>query len=309
MELIVIGSSNMDIVISMPRIPLAGETILGGKSSLIFGGKGANQAVTAARCGGKPTFITKLGHDIFGDKIKSHFKQEGLPSEYILTDETEPTGIAQIFVADNGENVIAVAPGANAKLSIEDLKPFESLLTQSKVILIQLEIPIDTVQYVAHLASIHDIKLILNPAPARELDSALLDGLWLITPNEHEAGLLTGIEVKDQASAQQAGSYLLKQGVQNVIITMGNQGCLFIHNEKQQHFPAYRCKAIDTTAAGDVFNGALAVAITRHLPFEKAIPFAAAAAAISVTRYGAQTSIPNQAEVEQLLKSGTMSID
>lgn len=309
MELIVIGSSNMDIVISMPRIPLAGETILGGKSSLIFGGKGANQAVTAARCGGNPTFITKLGQDIFGDKIKSNFKQEGLPSEYILTDATEPTGIAQIFVADNGENVIAVAPGANAKLSVEDLKSFESLLIQSKVILIQLEIPIDTVQYVAHLASTHDIKLILNPAPARVLDSVLLDGLWLITPNEHEAGLLTGIEVIDLPSAHKAGAYLLKQGIQNVIITLGDRGCLLVNKDKQQHFPAYQCKAIDTTAAGDVFNGALAVAITQHLPFEKAIPFATAAAAISVTRYGAQTSIPYKSEVELLLQSGTLSID
>jgi ribokinase len=159
MDLIVIGSSNMDLVISLPRIPLAGETILGGKSSMIFGGKGANQAVAAARCGGHVAFITKLGKDLFGDNIKSHFKNEELPGEFILTDETEPTGIAQIFVSDQGENVIAVAPGANAKLSVEDLIPFEILtLVRAKVILVQLEIPIETVDYVLGLAAKNNIK-------------------------------------------------------------------------------------------------------------------------------------------------------
>jgi ribokinase len=304
MNLFVIGSSNMDLVISLPRIPLAGETILGGKSSMIFGGKGANQAVTASRCGSQVGFITKLGKDIFGENIKAHFNTEGLPGQFILTDESEPTGIAQIFVSAQGENVIAVAPGANAKLSIEDIIPFEALLKQAKVILIQLEIPIETVSYIIDFAAKNKIKVILNPAPARSLEDKLLNQLWLLTPNESEAGILAGIEVHDTETAQQAGEILLNKGIQNVIITLGENGCLLCNHQGSKHYPAFKLRAIDSTAAGDVFNGALAVAITNHLAWNHAIPFANAAAAISVTRYGAQTSIPYKVEVDNFLHSG-----
>lgn len=304
MNLFVVGSSNMDLVISLPRIPIAGETILGGKSSMIFGGKGANQAVTASRCEGQVGFITKLGNDIFGDNIKAHFNMEGLPGQFILTDEDEPTGIAQIFVSHQGENVIAVAPGANAKLTIENIIPFEPILCQAKVILIQLEIPIETVSYVINFAAKNNIKVILNPAPARKLEDELLNQLWLLTPNESEAAILAGIEVYDMESAQKAGMILLNKGIQNVIITLGENGSLLCNHQGTRHYPAFKLRAIDTTAAGDVFNGALAVAITNQLSWNKAIPFANAAAAISVTRYGAQTSIPYKVEVDNFLHSG-----
>ncbi len=301
-DLIVVGSSNMDLVINMPRIPLAGETILGGKSSMIFGGKGANQAVTAARLGGKMAFITKLGKDIFGDNMKLHFANEGLPTEYIFTDANEPTGIAQIFVSDKGENVIAVAPGSNGTLSMDDLKPFEHLIANAKVILLQLEIPIETVSKIIDLAHQHQVKVILNPAPAQTLSTDLLKKVWLLTPNEHEASLLTGIQVIDVDSAKESALYLLHQGIENVIITLGENGCLLCNKKGSKHYSAFKTTPVDTTAAGDVFNGALAVAITQNQPFEKSIPFANAAASISVGRKGAQTSIPQLKEVVALLE-------
>lgn len=301
MDLIVIGSSNMDLVISLPRIPAIGETVLGGKSSMIFGGKGANQAVAAARSGGQVAFISKVGDDIFGARMKAHFIQENLPAECILTDPDEPTGIAQIFVSEKGENAIAVAPGANMRLLPADLQVFERQLAAASVILVQLEIPLDTVEYIAELAARNQVKLILNPAPAQALRADLLQKIWLLTPNESEATLLTGIPVQDLASAQQAGEALLRQGVGQVIITLGENGCLLCNATGVQHFAAFPATAVDTTAAGDVFNGALAVAITQKQPFDAAIPFASAAAAISVGRNGAQTSIPYLAEIKALL--------
>ncbi len=302
-DLVVIGSSNMDLVISLPRIPAIGETILGGKSSMIFGGKGANQAVAAARAGGQVAFITKLGCDIFGENMKTHFHTEGLGSEFILTDANEPTGIAQIFVSEKGDNSIAVAPGANMNLMPSDVQQFEGLIKKAKIVLMQLEIPLETVAFITELAACHNVKVILNPAPAQVLSNDLLKKLWLLTPNESEAWLLTGIKVVDNASAQQAAEALLQKGVQNIIITLGENGSLLCNENGVKHYKAFKANAVDTTAAGDVFNGALAVAMTQGKPFEEAIPFGSAAAAISVSRKGAQTSIPYLNEVEHFLKN------
>ncbi len=296
-NLVVVGSSNMDLVISLPRIPAVGETILGGKSSMIFGGKGANQAVAAARAGGKVAFITKLGDDIFGNNMTSHFQTEGLPIDYILTDDSEPTGIAQIFVSAKGENSIAVAPGANMNLMPSDIEPFEGLIKQATVVLMQLEIPLETVVFITELAAAHNVKVILNPAPAQALSDNLLKKLWLLTPNESEASLLTGLKVVDNASAQQAAEALRQKGIQNVIITLGENGSLLCNAEGVKHFKAFKAHAVDTTAAGDVFNGALAVAVTQNKSFDDAIRFGSAAAAISVSRVGAQTSIPSLDEI------------
>ena len=301
MKLIVIGSSNMDLVISLPRIPAVGETVLGGKSSMVFGGKGANQAVAAIRSGGDVAFIAKVGNDLFGKNMKEHFQKEGFRTDLILTDETEPTGIAQIFVSEKGENSIAVAPGANMKLMPSDLEPFLNQLKESQVILLQLETPLETVAYIADIAHNHDVKLILNPAPAQELQHNLLGKVWLLTPNETEASLLTGIEVVDSQLAEKAAKHLLKMGVQNVIVTLGENGSLLCNENGVRHFKAFNAKAVDTTAAGDVFNGTLAVAITNGKTLKEAINFAAAAAALSVTREGAQPSIPTLLEINNLL--------
>ncbi len=306
-EIVVVGSSNMDLVINLPRIPRAGETILGGKSSMIFGGKGANQAVAAIRAGGHVAFISKLGNDIFGHKIQSHFIQEGLPEEFILMDKKEPTGIAQIFVGPQGQNCIAVAPGSNGKLSVKDLSTFETTIKNAAVIQVQLEIPVSTVAYVVKLANKYKVKVILNPAPAQKLNPQVLKKLWLLTPNESEASLLSGVKVNNLKSAQKAGANLLAQGIEQVIITLGENGCLLCTNHGFSHFKTVPVKAIDTTAAGDVFNGALASAVARDLTLDKAIIFANAAAAISVTRHGAQTSIPYLEEIEQVIKKNKAS--
>lgn len=301
MELVVVGSSNMDLVISLPRIPAIGETVLGGKSNMVFGGKGANQAVASIRAGCDTLFITKVGNDLFGENMKSHFKTEGFSTDLILTDAKEPTGIAQIFVSKKGENSIAVAPGANMKLMPEDIEPFADLIKNSKVILLQLETPIETVTYIADMAYKNNVKLILNPAPAQKLSEDLLKKVWLISPNESEASLLTGIEVKDAVSAEKAAQRLLEMGVENVIVTMGENGSLLSGTNGFEHFEAFKEKAVDTTAAGDVFNGTLAVAVTNEKSLQEAIRFASAAAAISVTREGAQPSIPTLIEIDNYL--------
>lgn len=301
MELVVIGSSNMDLVIIVPRIPGIGETILGSKSNMFFGGKGANQAVAAARAGGNVSFISKTGNDLFGDKMKAHYKNEKLPAGYILTDEKEPTGIAQILVSEKGENSIAVAPGANMNLTTEDIRAYEDLIIKARVVLLQLEIPIKTVEYIADIAAKNNVKVILNPAPAQKLNNDLLKKLWLLTPNESETELLTGIKVTDNGSAKKAGKILLKKGVENIIITLGENGSLLCNNKGFKHFEAYKVNAIDTTAAGDVFNGFLAVALTKNKSFDEAIQFGSVAAAISVTRKGAQQSIPFIYELENYI--------
>ncbi len=301
MKLVVVGSSNMDLVISLPRIPAVGETVLGGKSSMVFGGKGANQAVASIRSGGDVAYIAKVGNDLFGENMKNHFKKEGFRTDLILTDENEPTGIAQIFVSEKGENSIAVAPGANMKLMPKDIEPFTDLIKNSMVVLLQLETPLETIKYIADIAYQNNVKLILNPAPAQKLSEDLLKKVWLITPNETETSLLTGTEVIDSASARKAAEHLLKMGVKNVIVTLGENGSLLCNKDGMEHFKAFEANAVDTTAAGDVFNGTLAVAITNEKSLQEAINFAAAAAAISVTREGAQPSIPTHAEIDNFL--------
>ena len=293
----------MDLVITVPHIPAIGETVLGGKSNMVFGGKGANQAIAAKRAGGDIAYIAKVGDDLFGNNMRVHFGREGLPPDLILVDSTEPTGVAQIFVSAAGENSIAVAPGANMNLLPEDLVEHKDLLLNAEIILVQLESPIETIEYIAQLIEGKDTKLILNPAPAQELSSLLLQQAWLITPNESEASLLTGIPVADQESARLAAANLIAQGVSQVIITLGADGCLYADGTEYQTFQANAVDTVDTTGAGDVFNGTLAVQITKGFSIPEAIKIASAAAAISVTKPGAQTSIPTMAEINEFIKA------
>lgn len=302
MKLIVIGSSNIDLIVNLPKIPIIGETVLGGESAMVFGGKGANQAIAAKRTGNNIGFIAKVGNDFFGKKMLHHFEAEGLPTHLILTDKTTPTGVAQIFVSAKGENSIGVAPGANMTLMCKDLKPFLKTILKAKVWLLQLEIPIKTIEYLVSTAFENNIKLILNPAPACNLSSVLLKKIWLITPNETEAEILTGVLVTDSASAQRAASILLNKGVRNVIVTMGEKGCQYATRKISRFFPSFRVLAVDSTAAGDVFNGTLAMAIANGETIQDTIEIASAAAAISVTKQGAQTSIPTYSEIDAFLK-------
>lgn len=296
-RIIVIGSSNTDMVIKSKKLPVPGETILGGTFLMNPGGKGANQAVAAARLGGNVTFVTKTGNDMFGAETMHIFDKEGIDTRYIIKDYKNPSGVALINVDDNGENSIVVAPGSNGSLSADDIKDEVFETGQSDLFLMQLEIPVSTVEFVAKKAGSNGNRVILNPAPALQLSDDLLRCLYLITPNETEAEFLTGIRVYDKVTAEKAASKLRAKGVQNVIITLGASGSYILSGAISKLIPVTSVKAIDTTAAGDVFNGALLVAISEGKDLPDAMIFANKAASISVTRMGAQASAPFRKEI------------
>lgn len=296
-EILVIGSSNTDMVIKAGRLPIPGETVLGGSFFMNSGGKGANQAVAAARLGGTVSLIAKVGNDIFSRQAIDLFKKEDIDISGILVDTIYPSGVALITVNEGGENCIVVAPGANGRLSPLDIQNSSSEIERASVILTQLEIPLETVEYAVDHAAKKNKTIILNPAPAVSLADELLKKISVITPNQKEAEMLTGIKVVDDVSAGQAALLLHQKGVKSVIITMGSKGAYFSRDQKRGHIDAPQIKAIDTTAAGDVFNGALAVALSEGMKIEDAASFACKAASISVTRMGAQASAPFRHEI------------
>ena len=296
-KIIVIGSSNTDMVVKCKKLPAPGETILGGTFLMNPGGKGANQAVAAARLNGNVTFVTKTGNDLFGDQAIHLFDAEGIETKYIIKDRNNPSGIALIAVDENGENCIVVAPGSNAALSAYDIDEDVFKTDVSDVFLMQLEIPVSTVEFVAQQVADKGNRVILNPAPARQLSNELLGSLYAITPNEVEAELLTGVHVEDAITAEKAAQKLLNKGVRNVIITMGAAGAFLMTEKISKMIPVVPVRPVDTTAAGDVFNGALAVAISEGKDLEEALEFANKAASISVTRMGAQASAPHRNEI------------
>jgi ribokinase len=302
-NIIVVGSSNTDMIIRLDHIPRPGETILGGEFFTAAGGKGANQAVGAARAGGKVTFIARVGVDMFGDNAVTGFKKEGINTDHVLRDTSSPSGVALIFVAKDGENSIAVAGGANGNLSPEDVSKAREIISGASILVMQLETPLETVQTAADLAVTAGVRVILNPAPASSLPDELLRKISIITPNETEAELLTGIKVDDNESASKAADILLARGVKTVIITLGSRGAFVAGKGIRKLVPGFRVNAMDTTAAGDTFNGALAVALVEGIALEEAVRFANAAAALSVTRMGAQSSVPARIEIEEFLKN------
>ena len=295
-KIIVVGSANTDMVVKIDKHPLPGETRLGGDFFMNAGGKGANQAVAAARLGGNVAFVAKVGNDIFGKQTLDGLTNEHIDTSHVFIDETAPSGTALIIVNEAGENSIVVASGANAKLSVEDVGSIADL-TDAAFILMQLETPLETVSAVIKAAKINGTHVILNPAPAQYLSDTILDGLFLLIPNESEASILTGIIVKDLATASKAADAILQRGVSHVIITLGKQGAYFKSLYKEFLTPAPIVSAVDTTAAGDTFCGALIVAKTEGKDWEEAIKFAIAAASLSVTRMGAQASIPYRNEI------------
>jgi ribokinase len=296
-KIIVIGSSNTDMVIKSKKLPVPGETILGGTFLMNPGGKGANQAVAAARLGGNVTFVTKTGNDIFGSEAESLFAKENINTSYIVKDHQNPSGVAMITVDENGENCIVVASGSNGTLTAYDINDEVFDSNPDDIFLMQLEIPLSTVEFVAEKARGNGNRVILNPAPARHLSDDLLSYLYLITPNETEAEILTGIKVTDAVTAEMAAKSLIQNGVQNVVITMGGSGAFVLSGKTSKMIPVIPVKAVDTTAAGDIFNGALTVAISEGKNIEDAVVFANKAAAISVTRMGAQASAPYRNEI------------
>ena len=299
-RILVIGSSNTDMIIKLERIPQPGETILGGEFVTAAGGKGANQAVAAARAGGEVTFVARVGQDMFGERAVAGFVQDGIHVEYITRDLEASSGVAMIFVAKGGQNCIAVASGANAKLSPGEVMKAELAIAGANSVLMQLETPLEAVEAAAKSAARGNVPIILNPAPARKLSDELLKRVSILTPNETEAELLTGIKVTDGKSAAWAAEELLSRGVQTVIITLGARGAFVAEASIQMLVPGFQVKPVDTTGAGDVFNGALAVALGEGRKLLEAVRFANAAAAISVTRLGAQPSAPTRKEIEML---------
>ena len=294
----VLGSTNTDMVISGDHIPVPGETISGGTFLMNPGGKGANQAVAVARLSkrkGNCRFIAKVGDDVFGRQTAENMKRDKVDAKLIV-DRKNASGTALILVDKKGQNVISVALGANGTLSPKDLAPFKKDIASSEALLMQLETPVETVIAAAKIAAAAGVPVILNPAPARKLPAELFKLLDWITPNETEAEILTGVKVADAASAQKSVDALLKKGVKHALITMGSKG-VYCGNCRKL-YPTKKVKAVDCVAAGDTFNGAFVVALTEGKCCKDAIAFAQKAAAISVTRPGAQSSVPFRREVE-----------
>ncbi len=297
-KIVIVGSSNTDMVIRAPYFPAAGETIIGSGFMMHAGGKGANQAVAVARLGGKACFVCKVGDDVFGKKAVELFGQEGIDTSYIFTDTDVPSGVALITVNDTAENTIVVAAGANGCLDENDIDSVAGIIADARYILIQLEIAKETVYYTVKLAHSHKVPVILNPAPACALPDELYKMIAIITPNETEASILSGIEVLDESGAEAAAKILHQKGVGTVIITMGDKGALAYNGETFIRVKAPVVQAVDTTAAGDVFNGALAVALSEGKDLRESVEFACQASSISVTRHGAQASVPYRNELE-----------
>ena len=296
-RIIVIGSSNTDMVIKTGKLPVPGETILGGTFLMNPGGKGANQAVAAARLGGKVTFIMKRGNDLFGNQTVGLLMREGIDTQFIVKDLEFPSGVALITVDSKGENSIVVAPGSNGNLLPEDIPQMIFENGKFEILLLQLEIPLSTVEYSAVKAFERGIKVILNPAPACKLSDNLLQHIWLLTPNETETEIITGVRITDIPSAERATEVIQERGVKNVIITLGETGAFVKSENYTGLIPGVKVNPVDTTAAGDIFNGALAVAISEGRDLNDAVTFANKAASISVTRMGAQASAPYRSEI------------
>ena len=296
-KIVVIGSSNTDMVIKSDRLPKPGETILGGNFLMNHGGKGANQAVAAARLGSEVTFISKIGYDLFGLQALEIYKSEKINTEFIFTDQKSPSGVALISVDSFGENSIIVAPGASRSLSIEDINKAEKKIKEADIILMQLEVPIETAEYAATIANKYGKKVILNPAPASTLSDTFLRNVHTILPNRIEAEMLSGIKVMDIESAHRAAKTIGDKGIENVVITLGKDGAYVKEKDNYVMIPAKQVETVDTTGAGDVFCGAFSVYLSGKHSLTEAVEFANAAAAIAVTRIGAQSAIPYKMEV------------
>ncbi len=299
--ILVVGSANMDMVVMTKKFPQPGETVFGGGFGMFPGGKGANQAVCCAKLGGKVNFLGKMGNDLFRERLAATMKRDGVRLDHLSIDQETSTGLALITVDGTGQNEIVVVSGSNMSLRPSDLDRHRSIFSTIRILLLQLEIPVVTVARAAKLARERAATVILNPAPARRLPKSLFRMVDYLTPNETELELLSGMSVSTLRSAEAAARKVLADGVRNVIVTMGAKGCLLVNSATTRVFPARKVKPVDTTAAGDAFNGALAYALASGSSLMEAIPFANSVAAFSVTRMGAQSSMPTMKEIRAFM--------
>ncbi|WP_193014934.1 ribokinase [Proteus sp. FME41] len=300
-RLAVLGSINVDHIMNISQFPKPGETIIGHQYKIAFGGKGANQAVACGRSGADITFIACVGDDAIGSEIISQLKTDKIHIDAISIIPQTPTGVAMILVNEQGENVISIVAGANSALTPTYFKQYHTVVEHADALLMQLESPLDTVFEAAKLAKSHHTKVILNPAPAQPLSDEFLSFIDVITPNETEAEILTGVSVHDEAGAANAANILHSKGIKHVLITLGSRGVWFSEQGNGMIIPGFRVEAVDTIAAGDTFNGAFVTAMLEGKPSIEAIRFAHAAAALAVTRHGAQSSVPWRHEIESFL--------
>ena len=303
-RIVVVGGTNTDMVVKGKRLPTPGETVDGGDFLQIPGGKGANQAVAAARLGAQVTFVSRVGRDGLGREAMENLEKDGISRRFLIEDDKRPSGVALIMVDENGENMISVAPGANHGLSPDDIAEADDRIEQADVVLLQLEVPLPTVHRAVEKAAESSVPLVLNPAPARTLDDRLVEKLTVITPNETEAEILTGIPVQDPESAARAARVLLRRGVSQVIVTLGSKGSLLCAGEQTDLIPTRKVKPVDTTAAGDAFNAALCCRLAQGSPLPEAVQYANLAGALTATRVGAQTSLPSWREMEKFAGLG-----
>lgn len=303
-RIVVVGSSNTDMVVKSKTLPKAGQTVVGGSFFLAQGGKGANQAVAAARLGGEVVFVAKVGSDSFGEQALAGYEKEGIETSAILREPGQSTGVALILVEETGENLISVASGANACWNEADVHRIEPILQTAGILVLQLEIPLETVVRVAALSDRLGVPVLLDPAPAAELPETLFRHLSYIKPNEHEARQLTGLEITDEHSASRAAEVLFEKGVKNgIIITLGSRGAFAQRRgEEPRIVPVPSVQAADTTAAGDAFSGALASQLSRGVDLFEAVRYSNHVGALSATRLGAQPSLPTAGEVAEFMK-------
>lgn len=304
-KVVVVGSANVDMVAFVPKFPAPGETVLGTRFEMACGGKGANQAVACARLGAETWFVGRVGTDAFGDMLLQSFKEAGVHTDFIRRNTETPSGVALIFVDETGQNEIVVAPGANGRVSEEDIESAGSVWENAKALLVQFEIPLSTVGRAIGEASRHGATVVVNPAPApkEKLPEEWFGLVDVWTPNEREIEGLTGVSVTDIASAELAAKALLDKGAKAVVLTLGSNGSLVATLEFVKHFPAFPVQAVDATAAGDAFAAALTVRLAEGAPLEEAVVFANAAGALACTKVGAQPSMPTREEVENFLKA------